>query len=156
MPLNYEIWYAPNDPGDPVDVCSSDSALSLTLVNDHECTYKDNAGASHDVAFIKITYSKDAGGSFPTSSFTITASPNRWDVEPINGYAFSGSSTSIGTATATKTEEVWLITFTPPDYEAPETAASTMWLFGVSTPPPKLKVIVKRQDATFSCPPSER
>ncbi|PRP94324.1 hypothetical protein [Enhygromyxa salina] len=151
MPLIYQIWYAPKDPGDPADVCASGSSLSLTLVNNHECTYTDTAGP-HDVAFVKVIYSKDAGGNFPTSNFTITASPNRWKVEPIYGSAFSGTPTSIGTCYAADTGEAWLLTITPPEYATTETAASTLWTFGVTTPPPKLKVIVKRQDLTLACP----
>lgn len=138
MPIHHKIIY---DLATGNSACFSTSSATVDLVQ--------HAIVQHDRSYVEqidIIYSPATGGGFPTSAFTLTMNDTSYSITPITRTVLTNDNGS--THSVTNGGTAYTVTFSAPDADG-----EVLFEFGTSSGPgTKLKVKVKRQTSTFTCP----
>jgi hypothetical protein len=142
MPIHHTIIYDVD--ASEENVCAQASALETELFQ--------HAIVKHDGSYVEqvdVTYSPDGAGMFSTAAFQLTMLDLSYQVTPIARTVLTardnGSTHTVTTDTA---NDRYVVSFS-----APTVTGDVLFEFGTSsTPPTKLKVVIKHKPLPFTCP----
>lgn len=142
MAIHYEIVYQ-NSSAQPA--CGNSNAATVHLVQHSVVKHPDGSTSSNYVDTVYVYYANTTS----TDDFVLTMLNDAFVPGAVRAVVTQGSSGEAASLQGDPDQISggWQVTFNAPT----GSPSSVTFYFGVGTPPTKVKVIIKKQEESFSC-----